>query len=521
MNLSDYLNKIKEKTPDGTYAFRGQENIDWPLVSSATRRLFNYYKKRELNTTEDLNTIPNFQRCYIDYHQDVLIDPARTNGFGIEKGRDLSDLEILAKFQHFGAATGLLDFTRNRTIALWFACQNDKHDGKVFIINTTAPNKDFVNITYEKTKEKITEILLKKTLFVWEPIALGEPMVRIIRQHSLFIIETSQPISSEVVNSVKIDKKDKKNILQEIKENFDIDESSIFKDFYGFTTINQSDSDIPIFRSFSNYFELGNIAYQRKEHNEAIRYYSKAIALKDVCLEAYYNRGNSYAAGKNYESAIEDYTFVINYLEIKGTKVGISWLSSLYIFYFNRANSYSNLRKHTEAIKDYDQSLKKCRTFEKNIGIEGKISPYICYNQGNSFHFLGKYQKAIEAYEKRIENHKRHIDAWFNKGNSEVLLFQFDKAEESYSRALQINPNKEYVKLNFECVKSIIQSSNPKEGQTYHFSGNRKNIGMFSGMSTLTDNYGFPKFGLDRIHDGFEDYKDFDLIYLKGRWKKK
>ena len=281
-DLSDYLNQIKLKTSDyGSYAFRGQKNIDWPLVSSATRRLYKHYIKEELHDMKELHDIPDFQRCYIDYHRDVLLDPARINGFGIEKGRDLSDLEILAKLQHFGAATGLLDFTRNRIIALWFACQSDKHDGKVFIINTTSPSRDFVNITYEETKEKITKILLpKRPPFIWDPTVLDELKARILRQHSLFVIETCPPINPNIISFVKITKEDKKDVLKEIKEKFDIDRISIFKDFYGFTTVNQSDSDIPLFDSSTNYFELGNIAYQKKEHNEAIRYYSRAISLK-------------------------------------------------------------------------------------------------------------------------------------------------------------------------------------------------------------------------------------------------
>ena len=521
-DLSDYLNQIKSETSDGTYAFRGQENIEWPLVSSAKRRLFKHYKEEEekLDTMESLNTIPNFQKCYIDYHQDVLIDPARTNGFGIEKGRVLSDLEILAKLQHFGAATGLLDFTRNRIIALWFACQNDDYDGKVFIINTTAP-KDFVNITYEKTKEKIKKILLPRSPFVWEPIALGEPMARIIRQHSLFIIETSHPITPEAVSSVKIAKEDKKKILQEIKENFDIDRDSIFKDFYGFTTINKWNSDIPFFHSSSNYFELGNIAYQRKEHDEAIRCYSKAIPLKNKFLEAHYNRGNSYAAIKKYKEAIEDYTFVIDYVERNGKEAGIGWSNILFMPYFNRANSHTGLKKYTEAIKDYDRSLEKFRSFEKIINPEKKTNPRIYYNQGNSFYCLGEYQKAVKAYEKWIENDKQHIEAWFNKGNSEVLLSQFDKAKESYSRALQINPHNKCAKLNFKHVKSIMQNPKPKEGQNYHFSGNKRNTGMFPGVSKLTNNYEFPKLDLYRVHDGFEDYEGFELLYLRGKWERK
>ena len=42
-------------------------------------------------------------------------------GLGVEDGREVSDLQLLAKLQHFGAATGRLDFTWSPLVALWFA----------------------------------------------------------------------------------------------------------------------------------------------------------------------------------------------------------------------------------------------------------------------------------------------------------------------------------------------------------------------------------------------------------------
>ena len=52
-----------------------------------------------------------------------LIDKACLLGHDHKDGRYLSDLELLAELQHFGAATCLIDFTRSAQIALWSACQ--------------------------------------------------------------------------------------------------------------------------------------------------------------------------------------------------------------------------------------------------------------------------------------------------------------------------------------------------------------------------------------------------------------
>jgi hypothetical protein len=38
----------------------------------------------------------------------------------------LSDLELLLELQHYGAATGLVDFSRDFLIALWFAAHDNK-----------------------------------------------------------------------------------------------------------------------------------------------------------------------------------------------------------------------------------------------------------------------------------------------------------------------------------------------------------------------------------------------------------
>ena len=51
-------------------------------------------------------------------------------------GEDLCELELLARLQHHGAATRLLDCSRNAFVALWFACRWE-------------PDKDGVLIGFE------------------------------------------------------------------------------------------------------------------------------------------------------------------------------------------------------------------------------------------------------------------------------------------------------------------------------------------------------------------------------------
>jgi hypothetical protein len=61
-------------------------------------------------------------KTFQDYHE-TLINDAKSYHYHKEK---LSDLELLLELQHYGAATGLVDFSRDFLIALWFAAHDNK-----------------------------------------------------------------------------------------------------------------------------------------------------------------------------------------------------------------------------------------------------------------------------------------------------------------------------------------------------------------------------------------------------------
>ena len=167
--------------------------------------------------------------------------------------------------------------------------------------------------------------------------------------------------------------------------------------------------------------------------------------------------------------------------------------------YFNKANSYAALKEHEKAVQDYNESLKR-------------ISHHFAYfNRGNSFYCLGKYQEAIGCYKKCIEKSEKNSGAWFNKGNAEIMLSAFEEAKKSYCEALKTDPNNKNCNDNYESVQSILKG--PEEGETYKFSGNQGNAGMFQGMHSLEE-----PASLQGGSEGFKGGDGFALEYHNGRF---
>ena len=125
--LSGFI-KWTEQFNDGQYLFRGVSKAKYKIEASACRRL----PKTERNNVNKLLKI----------NQEML-EKARRLGHDLKDGHRLSDLELLAELQHYGAATCLIDFTRNPLFALWIACQQSssdpQKDGKVVVLRSDDP----------------------------------------------------------------------------------------------------------------------------------------------------------------------------------------------------------------------------------------------------------------------------------------------------------------------------------------------------------------------------------------------
>ncbi|WP_395404736.1 FRG domain-containing protein [Pseudoduganella sp. UC29_106] len=115
------------------WAFRGQMDARWPLLTSLERYLSAYLPDRSSWRLREERAIRIFRRKAHNY----LSDPSVLD----------NDLRCLALMQHHGAPTRLLDFTKSPFVAVFFAMEQSNCDAAVYALNTprlfTAAPRDF------------------------------------------------------------------------------------------------------------------------------------------------------------------------------------------------------------------------------------------------------------------------------------------------------------------------------------------------------------------------------------------
>ncbi|MBS9391665.1 MAG: tetratricopeptide repeat protein [Dolichospermum sp. LBC05a] len=166
------------------------------------------------------------------------------------------------------------------------------------------------------------------------------------------------------------------------------------------------------------FFELGNLQRVRKNYEEAISSYDKAVEFKPDYYEAWNNRGISLANLGRYEEAISSYDKAVEFKPDDHK----AWN--------NRGNSLRNLGRYEEAISSYDKA------------VEFKPDYHQAWNsRGYSLHYLGRYEEAISSYDKAVEFKPDKHEAWYNRGYSLHYLGRYEEAISSYDKAVEFKPD--------------------------------------------------------------------------------
>lgn len=242
-SVRDYAKRVEELTGDKRQRiFRGLADKDWKLESAAWRTI----KK----IAEEDEEAPTWQQ-FVKHHRD-LIDRIRSKGHGYEGARSLHDLELLAKLQHYGAATAFIDFTKNIYVALWFAVDSkQKKHGKVCIVDNTDRNKfSAVNEDEFSCKNRKIEDFLQPQSYdlateekqpqpsYWHWEAHRVRAERILRQSSIFVFGKPE-IDKDDYKGIVVDKDAKGEIWKELNRLHDINAETLFPDFPGVSRENR------------------------------------------------------------------------------------------------------------------------------------------------------------------------------------------------------------------------------------------------------------------------------------------
>ena len=321
-----WVDRINPKSEPEKYLFRGLSDQDHQVEASAWRRL---PLGHEVNNLEPfLEIIKN------------LIKEARLQGHDYRNGQELSDLEMLAELQHFGAATCLIDFTYSAQVALWFACQQDSNqslgpNGKVAAV-LNAPEiikevtadivKEKYDYFFSENNEQTVGKQLEPVLYRWQPRQLNN---RIPSQHSVFLFGDKQVRPNEACIIVA---GCKEKILNSLKTYSNITEKTLFPDFEGFARQHSHDKTY----RFSDYVTLADRAFQRSEFDEALLNLNKAIELEPNAPRHFRRRAHvKYWLGSNnrnldcFNEANEDLRIAQTLAEEAGDEKIIDEIKSL------------------------------------------------------------------------------------------------------------------------------------------------------------------------------------------------
>ena len=399
----------------GQYLFRGVSSETYQIKASGYRRL------PQLGRSNPNRLLEITKR---------LIEDARRLGHDQRNGQQLSDLELIAELQHFGAATCLIDFSRSALVALWFACQEssaeERVNGKVYAVRGDDPVR-FKTINPELTQQNIDYFFKpdednKYRQFQWEPKLQNN---RIIAQHSVFVFG---PLKIEAGAECLImeDSKrkaisNKQKILESLNQISDITEASMFPDFDGFARLHAHNK--PYNESNAHdYLRRGHEAMKNNNLDDAIAYYTEVInlapALPGIIVEAYNSRGIAYIDKGEVNRAIDDYS--------KSIEVN----PNLDYVYFNRGNAYHKKGDSDHAIAD----------FTKAVGLNPDFAEAYT-DRGNVYHSKKDYTRAIDDHNKAIALNPDYTNAYFNRGvvyKSENNLY---RAIADFTKAINLNPN--------------------------------------------------------------------------------
>ncbi len=289
-NLAEFQTHLQELTDRGEdFLYRGQRDSDWPVSCAAARRLV-------ANSTDLLELQSLSDKTLVGYLE-FLIAKARMRGFMPSGFReDASSLELLAQLQHQGAATGLINCTRQPLVALWFASgQPNSRDGAVYVLPRSATK----GLTSRRDIEKELQThYLEDAISSWEPSVIGN---RIVAQSSVFVLGVSAILPHQM-EQIIVEKGCKTEIRSQLANVYGITEEMLFSDFPGYAVANGCDKSFDRSNTISYWIERLEMAEEDsakatahfdcglafeavEEHASALAHYEAASLIRESMSE--------------------------------------------------------------------------------------------------------------------------------------------------------------------------------------------------------------------------------------------
>lgn len=166
-------------------------------------------------------------------------------------------------------------------------------------------------------------------------------------------------------------------------------------------------------------------AYDERDDELKVEYYTKAIQLDPEYYSAYNNRGIVLDEMGRYSEALRDYDIAIALYPLDAD------------YYVNRGVTYHNLRRYEDAIREYDIAL----TFD-----EESANTY--RNRGVTQEAMGRLGEAIWSFNQSIRLDSTNAELFYSRGNVFKGMEQYEKALADFDQAIFLDPTYAYAYFN-------------------------------------------------------------------------
>lgn len=198
----------------------------------------------------------------------------------------------------------------------------------------------------------------------------------------------------------------------------------------------------------------GNEEYKKKNFEQAISHYQKAIELDPTEPIYYNNLAAVYVEKKLYDKAIEACTKAEEIC--KGGHYDYVKLAKILA---RRASAHSHKGEYDLALDFYQKSLlenrddkvkeemKKVEKLKKDTEAAAYVNPELAEQhrlKGNELYGQGKYPDAIKEYDEAIKRNPKDAKLYANRGTALMKLMEYPTALRDIERCLEMDPT--YVK---------------------------------------------------------------------------
>lgn len=180
------------------------------------------------------------------------------------------------------------------------------------------------------------------------------------------------------------------------------------------------------------FFIKGNTALTNGEYDEAIRFYSEAIAIDNQYKEALNNRGVAYYRERKYVEAINDYTQVL--LQIDPEFIDARR---------NRVNAYLDAGRYEKALEDLDI-----------LQIAFPDSVFVDFTRGLVYHEMKDFTKSVEAFELALAKDEDNAEILINAANSYFMMKDYDQAVRLLEQAKMLDASEPNIYNTLAMISS-------------------------------------------------------------------